>query len=401
MNKTQTPQEVPFFRADIGDEEIDSVIQTLKSGWLTSGPKVKQFETEFAEFVGAKYAIAVNSATAGLHLALEAHQIGPGDEVLVPTVTFAATAEVVIHLGARPVLVDCDPATLNICLEDMKRKTTSKTRAIMPVHYAGQPCPMDEIGEFAKEKNLVVIEDSAHAFPAAYKGRMIGSLSPVTCFSFYANKTITTGEGGMITTDDEALANRMRQMSLHGLSRSAWNRFGAKGSWYYEIEAPGYKYNLSDIAAAIGIGQLHRANDFLAGRRSAALQYAEALASTPSVELLTTSPDVDHAWHLLVMKVQTEKLSIDRSDFIVQLNEAGIGTSVHYTPLHLHPLYRDRYGYKPEDLPNAAAIFEQIISLPIFSAITSEQVAYVADNVKRIASEHGDDHLCLASKIHL
>lgn len=388
MDKTETPQQIPFFRAEIGDEEIESVIQTLKSGWLTSGPKVKQFETEFAELVGAKYAIAVNSATAGLHLALEAHQIGAGDEVLVPTVTFAATAEVVIHLGARPVLVDCDPATLNICLEDMKRKTTPKTRAIMPVHYAGQPCSMDEIADFAKEKNLVVIEDAAHAFPAAHKGRMIGSLSPATCFSFYANKTITTGEGGMITTDNEALANRMRQMSLHGLSRSAWNRFGAKGSWYYEIEAPGYKYNLSDIAAAIGIGQLHRANDFLAGRRSAALQYTEAFADTPYVDLLTTSPDVDHAWHLLVIKLQTEKLSIDRSDFIVLLNEAGIGTSVHYTPLHLHPLYRERYGYKSEDLPNAAAVFEQIISLPIFSSISSEQVAYVADNVKRIAKEH-------------
>ena len=388
MDKTETPQQIPFFRAEIGDEEIESVIQTLKSGWLTSGPKVKQFETEFAELVGAKYAIAVNSATAGLHLALEAHQIGAGDEVLVPTVTFAATAEVVIHLGARPVLVDCDPATLNICLEDMKRKTTPKTRAIMPVHYAGQPCSMDEIADFAKEKNLVVIEDAAHAFPAAHKGRMIGSLSPATCFSFYANKTITTGEGGMITTDNEALANRMRQMSLHGLSRSAWNRFGAKGSWYYEIEAPGYKYNLSDIAAAIGIGQLHRANDFLAGRRSAALKYTEAFASTPNVDLLNTSPDVDHAWHLLVIKLQTEKLSIDRSDFIVLLNEAGIGTSVHYTPLHLHPLYRERYGYKSEDLPNAAAVFEQIISLPIFSSISSEQVAYVADNVKRIAKEH-------------
>ena len=388
MKNTETPQQIPFFKAEIGEEEIESVIQTLKSGWLTSGPKVKQFESEFAEFVGAKYAIAVNSATAGLHLALEAHNIGPDDEVLVPTVTFAATAEVVIHLGARPVLVDCDPATLNICLEDMKRKTNSKTRAIMPVHYAGQPCPMDEIASFAKEKNLVVIEDAAHAFPAAYKGRMIGSLSPATCFSFYANKTITTGEGGMITTDDETLANRMRQMSLHGLSRSAWNRFGAKGSWYYEIEAPGYKYNLSDIAAAIGIGQLHRANDFLAGRRSAAQHYTEAFANSPHIKLLSTSPEVDHAWHLLVMKLQTEKLSIDRSDFIVLLNEAGIGTSVHYTPLHLHPLYRDRYGYKPEDLPNAAAAFEQIISLPIFSAITAAQVAYVADTVKRIANEH-------------
>ncbi len=388
MEKTGTPQQIPFFRADIGSEEIESVIETLKSGWLTSGPKVKQFESDFSDFVGAKYAIAVNSATAGLHLALEANQIGPGDEVLVPTITFAATAEVVIHLGATPILVDCDPATFNICLDDMKRKVTSNTRAIMPVHYAGQPCPMDEISSFAKDKNLVVIEDSAHAFPASYKGRTIGSLSPATCFSFYANKTITTGEGGMITTDDETLANRMRQMSLHGLSRSAWNRFGAKGSWYYEIEAPGYKYNLSDVAAAIGIGQLKRAQEFLDGRQAAALRYRAAFEDSPWLEVLDLTPNVEHSWHLFVIKLKLDKLTIDRSDFIVQLNEAGIGTSVHYTPLHLHPLYRSRYGYTPESMPNATSVFERIISLPIFASITSEQVDYVVAEVNRIAAEN-------------
>ncbi len=388
MSEVKTETRVPFFQVSIGDEEINSVIETLKSGWLTSGPKVKQFEQEFADFVGAKHAVAVNSATAGLHLALEAHGIGPGDEVLVPTLTFAATAEVVIHLGATPVLVDCDPGTLNICIEDIGRKRTDKTRAIMPVHYAGQPCEMDEIAAVAAEHDLVVVEDAAHAFPASYKGETIGTISPVTCFSFYANKTITTGEGGMNTTDDDEVAARMRQMSLHGLSRNAWNRFSAKGSWYYEIEAPGYKYNMPDIAAAIGIGQLHRADEFLEGRRSAAERYVEAFADNPLVSTLDVQPYVHHSWHLLVIKLNTGSLSIDRNDIIVKLNEAGIGTSVHYTPLHLHPLYRERYGYQPQDLPVAARVFEQMISLPVFASITPAQVDYVAATVNRIAREY-------------
>jgi perosamine synthetase len=379
---------IPFFRATIGQEEMDGVMETLASGWLTSGPKVKAFEKEFAEAVGAKHAIAVNSATAALHLALESLNIGPGDEVLVPTMTFAATAEVVIHLGATPVLVDCDPGTLNVSLSDLAAKRTAKTKVVMPVHYAGQPCQMQEIADFADQHGLHVVEDAAHAFPAAYRGQAIGSLSLATCFSFYANKTMTTGEGGMLTTNDDATADRARKMSLHGLSRGAWNRFTAKGSWYYEIEAPGYKYNLPDVAAAIGLGQLHQAENFLQERRRCAARYISAFADSKLIDTLEQSPDVDSAWHLLVIKLNLPALSIDRSEFIVKLNEAGIGTSVHYTPLHLHPLYRERFGYKPEDMPIASGVFEQIVSLPIFPSMTDEQLEYVIDNVLAIAAEH-------------
>ena len=394
MNKSEEDkvptidEPIPFFRATIGEEEIRSVSETLRSGWLTSGPKTKQFEEEFAAMVGAKFAVAVNSATAALHLALEAYGIGPGDEVLVPTVTFASTAEVVVLLGATPVLVDCNSSTMNICVDDMQRKRTEKTKAVMPVHYAGQPCQMDEITAFAEQFGLVVIEDSAHAFPASYKSKTIGSISSVTCFSFYANKTITTGEGGMATTDDEKVAARMKQMSLHGLSRNAWNRFSAKGSWYYEIEAAGYKYNLTDIAAAIGLGQLKRAQEFLDGRQAAAKRYRAAFKDSPWLDVLELKEDVDHSWHLFVIQLKLEKLSIDRNDFIVQLNEAGIGTSVHYTPLHLHPLYRDQYGYTSQSMPNASAVFERIISLPIFASITAEQVDYIIATVNRIGKEN-------------
>lgn len=386
--KVRSSVKIPFFKATIGDEEINGVVETLKSGWLTTGPKTKQFESDFAEFVGAKHAISVNSATAALHLSLEASGIGTGDEVLIPAMTFAATAEVAIHLGAIPVLVDINPGTFNIDLDDMRRKCTAKTKAIMPVHYAGQPCEMDEITKFAAEKNLVVIEDAAHAFPASYKSAKIGTISPLTCFSFYANKTITTGEGGMVTTDDEQLAARIRLMSLHGLSRDAWNRFSEKGSWRYAIEAAGYKCNLSDVAAAIGIGQLRQAEEFKRQRMRCVERYLDGFQQCEFVETMTVQPDVEHAWHLFVIKLKLDELKIDRSDFIVQLNEAGVGTSVHYTPLHLHPLYRDQYSYCAEDMPVASEVFEQIISLPLFASMTNEEVDYVVQQVLAIGAEH-------------
>ena len=376
--------EIPFFKAQIGQEEIDSVIETLKSGWLTSGPKAKLFEQEFAEMVGAKFAIAVNSATAGLHLALEALGVGPGDEVLVPTLTFAATAEVVIHLGATPVLVDCREGDLNIDVDDMIAKITPRTKAVMPVHYAGHPCEMDEIEAASKEHGLGIVEDAAHAFPAKYRGQRVGESSNITCFSFYANKTITTGEGGMITTDDEALANRMRIMSLHGLDRGAWNRFSKNGKWFYEILEAGYKYNLSDVAAAIGIGQLHQAKKFCADRTRLALAYTEAFAGSPFVTTLKVQPHIEHSWHLFVIKINPASMGIDRGQFIEHLNAAGVSTSVHYMPLHLHPLYRDRFGYTPESMPTAGKIYEQIISIPLFPGMSDGQFDYVVSNVNRI-----------------
>ena len=383
-----TKMEVPFFKAQIGQEEIDSVIETLKSGWLTSGPKAKRFEQEFAEAVGAKFAIAVNSATAGLHLALEALGVGPGDEVLVPTLTFAATAEVVIHLGATPVLVDCREGDFNIDVDDMIAKITPKTKAVMPVHYAGHACEMDEIEAAAKKHGLGIVEDAAHAFPAKYRGRRIGESSNITCFSFYANKTITTGEGGMITTDDEALASRMRIMSLHGLDRGAWNRFSKNGKWFYEILEAGYKYNLSDVAAAIGIGQLHQAEKFCQDRTRLALAYVKAFENSPFVTTLEVQPHVDHSWHLFVIKIKPENLTIDRGQFIEQLNASGVSASVHYTPLHLHPLYRDRFGYTPQSMPTASKIYEVIISLPLFPGMSEEQFNYVVGHVNRIGEEN-------------
>ncbi len=379
---------IPFFRPTIGEAEIDSVVETLRSGWLTTGPKVRQFETMFAERVGARNSIAVNSATSALQLALEALGISAGDEVLLPSMTFAATGEVVIHHRARPVLVDCRPDTLNIDLEDLEKKITSRTKAIIPVHYGGQPCNMDRIREIARAHNLKVIEDAAHALPARYGDQTIGTIGDVTCFSFYANKTITTGEGGMITTDDDQLAQRMRMMTLHGISKDAWKRFSAEGSWYYEILAPGYKANMSDIAAALGICQLDRCDEFWESRCRCAQSYDAAFADVPEVDVPHVELDRQHAWHLYVIQLQLDRLSIGRNTFIQELNKAGVGTSVHYTPLHMHPYYRDTFSHQPDDLPNAKAAYERIISLPIYPTLSETDQEYVVDNIKRIVVEN-------------
>lgn len=379
---------VPYFRPDVSEEEIQSVVETLRSGWLTTGPKTKQFERNFAEKVGAKHTIAVNSATSALHLALDALEIGPGDEVLVPTMTFTSTASVVVHRGARPVLVDCLPDTLNLDPSQLERAVTPRTKVVMPVHYAGQPCDMARIQEFAAAHGLKVVEDAAHALPAAYRGRTIGSMSDVTCFSFYANKTITTGEGGMVATNDDELAERIRIRSLHGMSKDAWKRFSANGSWYYEVVYPGYKNNMTDIAAAIGLGQLSRCDDFHRGRQRCAMRYTELLADLPEVETPAAATDVQHAWHLYVIQIRPDRLRISRNEFIEKLNAAGIGTSVHYLPLHMHPYYREALGYQPDDFPNARAAYDRIISLPLFPSMTDEEIVRVTDAVRAIVAEH-------------
>lgn len=380
---------IPFFRPSLGEEEIASVVDTLHSGWLTTGPKVKQFEEQFADRVGAKYAVAVSSCTAALHLALEAVGVRAGDKVLVPTLTFASTAEVVIHLGGIPVLVDCHPQTYTLEIAHLEELILQhRPRAIIPVHYAGHPCNMDHILQIAAKHQLAVIEDAAHAIPAFYRHHPIGSLGTITCFSFYANKTMTTGEGGMVTTNDPQLAERVRLMSLHGISKDAWKRFSAEGSWYYEILAPGYKANMTDLAAALGLCQLAKAHQFWERRQAIAAQYHAAFTDLPELITPVVSPEVRHAWHLYVIQVDTSKLSIDRNQFIKLLNEAGIGTSVHYLPLHMHPLYRQQYGYQPEDLPVAKGLYERIISLPIYPLMTDEEVAYVADTVRQIVKAH-------------
>lgn len=375
---------LPFHMPDIGEEEVSEVVQVLRSGWLTTGTKAKQFENEFAAMVGARHAIAVNSCTAALHLALEAIGVREGDEVIVPTMTFAATAEVVAYLRAKPILVDCTPDTLNISPDCIERAITPRTKAIVPVHFAGHPCEMSQIQAIASAHNLAVIEDAAHALPARYRGKMIGSLSELTCFSFYATKNITTGEGGMVTTDDSALAARVRIMSLHGLSRDAWSRYTAQGSWYYEILSPGFKYNLTDIAAALGLAQLAKCDRFWKARDRLAALYRDGFRDVPELLCPSAAAHVQHAWHLYVIRLNLESLRIDRNEFIAQLQQAGIGCSVHFIPLHLHPYYRETYGYQPSDFPTAQAAFERIVSLPLYPKMTEADIQRVITVVRDI-----------------
>ena len=303
----------------------------------------------------SKHAVAVNSGTAALHLALDAVGIKEGDEVIVPTMTFTATAEVVLYFKAKPVLVDCQRDTFNLDPTQIEAAITSKTKAIIPVHMAGQPCDMDAILSIARKHDLRVIEDAAHALPASYRGQTIGTIGDITCFSFYATKTITTGEGGMATTDNSEWAKRMRMMSLHGISHDAWKRYTKEGSWYYEVLYPGFKYNLTDIAAAIGIEQLKKCNEFWQARQHIARIYEKAFAELEEIQVPVCRKDVQHAWHLFVIQLNLERLRINRNQFIDALREKEIGTSVHFIPLHLHPYYRDKFGYKPGDFPNASS----------------------------------------------
>jgi dTDP-4-amino-4,6-dideoxygalactose transaminase len=390
INKSRAERQsfLPFHSPVIAEEEISAVVEVLKSGWLTTGQKVREFERRFAEFVGCSHAVAVNSGTAALHLALEAIGIQAGDEVIVPTMTFAATAEVVLYLGAKPILVDCEADSLNLDPDRLAAALTPKTKAIIPVHFGGQPCDMERILRFAREHDLRVIEDAAHALPAYYKGQAIGSVGDITCFSFYATKTITTGEGGMTTTENPEWAEKMRMLSLHGISHDAWNRYSAEGSWYYEILSPGYKYNLTDIAASLGIEQLKKCNTFLEARRRIAQAYDEGFAGLPEIKTPVCRPDVGHAWHLYVIQLQLERLTINRRDFIEALRKKNIGTSVHFIPLHLHPYYRNTFGYRPEDFLNATAVFERIISLPIYPKLTDADVSDVIEAVRSIVEEH-------------
>ena len=379
---------LPFALPDISPAAVEQVTESLMSGWITTGPKVRQFEAAFAAKVGAKHAIAVNSCTAAMHLALEAIGLGPDDEVITTPYTFAATAEVIRYFGAKPVLVDVMPDTLNIDPAGLPAAITPRTRAIIPVHIAGLAADMDEIMVVAKANNLVVITDAAHAFPATYKDQMIGSIADFTCFSFYATKTITTGEGGMITTDNDEWAERCRIMCLHGISKDAWKRYTAEGSWYYEIVAPGYKYNLTDIAAGIGLAQLDRAEEMLQKRTAIARQYHQLLGEEEAIEIPPERPDRQHAWHLYMLRLHLDQLSIDRGQFIDEMKKRNIGTSVHFIPLHVHPYYREKYGYEPDDYPNAFTQYSREISLPIFSKMTTEDVYDVANAVLDIVAQY-------------
>lgn len=380
---------VPFALPDITEREISAVVDTLRSNWITTGPKVREFEQRFADAVSGKHAVAVNSCTAAMHLALEALDIGPGDRVYMAPYTFAATAEVVRYLGATPVFVDIESRTLNIDMaklgEQLERDQTEnpgKARAVMPVHIAGLPVDMDSIWALARRFGIAVVEDAAHAFPAARFGRRIGwmpeDVKGAVCFSFYATKTITTGEGGMLVTSDEELALRARSMSLHGLSKAAWKRYEAGGSWRYDIVAPGFKYNLTDIAAALGLEQLARAREMAAARRAIASSYSRAFAAYEALETPVDDEDVEHPWHLYVLRVGNESR---RDSLVSRLAVEQVGCSVHFIPLHLHSYYRDVYGYQPGDYPVATREFERAVSLPIFSAMTDDQIERVIEVV--------------------
>jgi dTDP-4-amino-4,6-dideoxygalactose transaminase len=379
---------LPFALPEIGEDEINEVVDSLRSGWLTTGPKTKRFESDFIKFVecGAE-AIAVNSATAGLHLALEAVGVGVGDEVITTTYTFTATAEVIRYLGADPVFVDIDPDTFNIDVARIESAITSRTKAIIPVHFAGLACDMDAIIDVANRYGLKIIEDAAHALPASYKGKLIGSLdTDATVYSFYATKTITTGEGGMIVSKQKDLAERCKVMRLHGISRDAFDRYQSKKpSWYYEVVAPGYKYNMTDIAASIGIHQLMKAEKFQRRRQQLAEYYDVELEGQPLL-LPPQAPKGDlHAWHLYVIRL-TKNAQIDRDEFIKKMSKKGVGCSVHFIPLHLHPYWRDTYHLKPSDFPNALEAYSCAVSLPLYTKMSDSDATRVVKAVKEVLS---------------
>lgn len=407
-NPTPSPSiKVPFFRPSITEAEIEEVAACLRTGWLTTGPRTKQFEANFAACVGAQRAVAVNSCTAALHLAVEALGLKPGQAVLVPTMTFAATAEVVRYQGAVPILVDCDPVTFNMNLDDAQQKIHDYRAGrlpldagldlvgIIPVHVGGLMMDVAAIRAFAARNGLWVVEDAAHAFPAAIRNgpgapwqRCGENTAAVTCFSFYANKTITTGEGGMAVTDTPALADRIRQMSLHGLSHDAWNRYTGNNAWDYRIVAPGYKYNLTDIAAAIGLHQLARAEALRSERESIARFFREAFRDVESLDLPPEPADRIHAWHLFPIRLRLDRLRIDRNAFMEQLRRRGVGCTVHWRPLHLHPYYQETFGWQPDHLPVASSEWTRLVTLPLFPGMREEERNFIVSTIRDICSEN-------------
>jgi perosamine synthetase len=406
MTASSPALQVPFFRPSISQAEIDEVAACLRSGWLTTGPRTKQFEADFAAATGGRHALAVNSCTAALHLAVEALGLGPGHAVLVPTMTFAATAEVVRYQGAVPLLVDCDPVTLNMDMADARRKIDDlrhgktpldpalKVVGVIPVHVGGFMLDMDTVRAFAEEHGLWVVEDAAHSFPAAYRGdpsrpwRRCGeNTAAVTCFSFYANKTMTTGEGGMAVTDDDQLAMRMRQMSLHGLSHDAWKRYSGNSAWDYRIVAAGFKYNLTDVASAIGVCQLRRAEEMRREREALAERYFRAFEDFDLIETPHRSEDRIHSWHLYPIRLRLDRLTIDRNRFIDEIRAQGVGCSVHWRPLHLHPYYEESFGWKAEHLPVASREWVRLVTLPLFPGMREDELERVLGTVRAVCRE--------------
>jgi dTDP-4-amino-4,6-dideoxygalactose transaminase len=382
---TDQKTDIPFSPPLVGEEEIDEVIKTLRSDWITTGPKVTQFEENFKTFIGAPAALAVSSGTDAMLVGLAALGLGRDDEVITTSMTFCSTAHVIEHLGARPVFVDVVPDTLNINPELVEKAVRPRTRAIMPVHLYGHPCEMDPIMEIARQHNLLVIEDAAHALPASYKGRMIGTIGTCTAFSFYATKNLTTAEGGMLTGDAD-LIDRARLWSLHGMNRDAYKRYSADGSWFYEVVLPGYKCNMTDIQASLGLHQLRKLEAYQRRRREVVRAYYDAFGDIPELELPVTRPEVESAWHLYVLRLNLNRLTIDRARFIEELKARRIGTSVHFIPLHLQPYYRDKYGYQPEDFPISYDNYKRIVSVPLHPRLSDEDVSRIIKAVKEVVA---------------
>jgi perosamine synthetase len=374
---------IPFHKAELCSEEIEAASEVIRSGWLTMGEKTFEFERNFSEYTGASNSIAVNSCTAALHLAMKAAGVKSGDEVIIPAMTFIATWEIVTYLNAVPVLCDVLKESFLIDPSEIEKKITSRTKAIIPVHYGGESCDMDAIMGIARKHKLIVIEDAAHALPTQYKGRMIGTIGDITCFSFYATKTLTTGEGGMITTENVEWADRMRRLRLHGITKDAWNRYSDKGSWEYDVSEAGYKYNITDIASAIGVEQLKKSDQLNLARRAIALKYNNAFSKTALLDLWQVRDENECAWHLYPVKLKLDRLKINRNEFIIELKNRNIGTSVHYIPMYRFSVFKDS-GYTVKDFPGCEDIFSREVSLPIYPGMSDAEVDYVIENVVEV-----------------
>jgi dTDP-4-amino-4,6-dideoxygalactose transaminase len=379
---------LPFSRPSIGAREKELVLETLESGWITTGPRTEELGHRVAALAGARHGLAVNSATGALHLALAALGVGPGDEVITSTYTFAACVNVIEHVGARPVLVDVEPDTLCLDPRAVERALTAKTRALLPVDYAGHPCDFDALGPLARARGIPVIEDAAHALGASLDGRPVGSLSDITAFSFYATKNLTSGEGGAAVTDDDALAARMNLLSLHGMNRDAWKRYSDTGSWYYEVVAPGFKYNLSDVLAAIGLAQLERFEEMQQRRREIVGLYDVLLAAVPQVRRPRPRAGAVHAWHLYPVALELDQLACDRARFIQELRAENIGASVHFIPIHLHPYFQHQLGVRAGDFPVAEDAYRRAVTLPLFPDMTPRDVEDVVAAVRKIVGHY-------------
>ena len=383
MNKDYLLFHKPF----ISEDEINEMVDTLRSGWLSMGPKTIRFEEEFNKYIGAKKSVAVSSWTAAGHLTLEAFGIERGDEVIVPTMTFPATAEIVCYFGAKPVIVDVDEDTLNISLDEIEKAITPKTKAIIPVHYGGQPCDLDEIHQIAKAHNLKVLEDAAHALPATYKGKKIGTISDVTCFSFYATKTLSTGEGGMICTNDQEIAERCAIMRLHGINRDAWKRYSESGSWYYEVVAPGYKYNFTDLQASLGLPQLKKVDIMWESRKSIAARYLDAFKDLDLITLPTIKPDRESSWHLFPIRLNLDMITKNRAQIIEELKKNNVGVGVHFMPVHQHLYYSEKFKLDDKNYPVASSSFPRLMSLPIYPGMTDQSVEKVIHTLTDILNK--------------